>query len=60
MYTFSDYHGYYGPLKIIDAAETPELTKALFKAADELGDFVTDVNGKKQEGRKSRLVKCQI
>ena len=33
-----------------DNVETPEITKALLKAAQEMGESVTDVNGKEQIG----------
>ena len=44
------YHGTSGPVKVADAAETPELTDAVLEAAQEIGDEITDVNGKNQIG----------
>ena len=33
-----------------DNVETPEITKALLKAVQEMGESVTDINGKEQIG----------
>ena len=44
------YHGYQGPVKITDAEETPKITEALLKAAQDIGETITDVNGKEQKG----------
>ena len=43
---FEDYHGYQGPIKVTDAEETPKITEALLKAVQDIGESITDVNGK--------------
>ena len=43
-------------MKVVDAAETPELTDTILAAAQEIGDKITDVNGKNQIGRG---IKCR-
>ena len=43
---FKDYHGYQGPIKVTDAEETPKITEALLKAVQDIGESITDVNGK--------------
>ncbi len=52
----AEYHGASGPVKVVDAAETPELTDTILAAAQEIGDKITDVNGKNQIGRG---IKCR-
>ena len=47
---FEDYHGYQGPIKVTDAEETPKITEALLKAVQDIGESITDVNGKEQKG----------
>ena len=37
-------------MKVEDTAETPKITEALLKAAQEIGEYPTDVNGKEQKG----------
>ena len=34
----------------MDAEETPKITEALLKAAQDIGESITDVNGKEQKG----------
>ena len=51
LMSITDYHGNEGPVKFTDTAETPTLTEALLKAAEEIGDPLTDVNGKQQKGK---------
>ena len=47
---FKDYHGYQGLIKVTDAEETPKITEALLKAVQDIGESITDVNGKEQKG----------
>ena len=46
-----DYHGFSGPVKVTDAAETPEITEAILKVAQEIEEYPADVNGKEQIGK---------
>ena len=39
-----------GPIKVTDAEETPKITEALLKAVQDIGESITDVNGKEQKG----------
>ena len=50
LHKFEDYHGYHGPVKVTDAEETPKLTEALLQAAQDIGESITDINGKEQKG----------
>ena len=47
---FEGYHGHHGPIKVTDAEETPKITEALLKAVQDIGESITDVNGKEQKG----------
>ena len=43
-----------------DTAETPKITEALLKAAQEIGEYPTDVNGKEQKGTNILIYKILL
>ena len=55
LHHFEDYHGFHGPVKVTDAEETPKLTEALLQAVQDIGESITDINGKEQKGEQSSI-----